>query len=129
MARVNEKEKEEEIQKHMKLLDISREEAEELWRFDHDLEDNEEATALEKKVKESGIMRTVHEATAVGKKTQKERVRKENPEKAEIIAEIAEKLQEFGENVTITNKERQISFKIGENDYEITLVMKRKAKK
>jgi hypothetical protein len=33
------------------------------------------------------------------------------------------------ENVTITNAERQISFKIGENDYELTLVQKRKPKK
>ena len=32
------------------------------------------------------------------------------------------------ENVEITNKERQIAFKIGENAYELTLVQKRKPK-
>jgi hypothetical protein len=32
------------------------------------------------------------------------------------------------ENVEITNKERQIAFKIGENCYELTLVQKRKPK-
>jgi hypothetical protein len=33
------------------------------------------------------------------------------------------------EMVNITNAERQIAFKIGENDFELTLVQKRKSKK
>ena len=60
------------------------------------------------------------------------RSRKENPTKAGIIAEIAKFLEENSENacenVEITNKERQIAFKIGENAYEVTLVQKRKPK-
>ena len=60
------------------------------------------------------------------------RSRKENPAKAAIIAEIAKFLEENSENacenVEITNKERQIAFKIGENCYEFTLVQKRKPK-
>ena len=60
------------------------------------------------------------------------RSRKENPTKAGIIAEIAKFLEENSENacenVEITNKERQIAFKIGENAYELTLVQKRKPK-
>ena len=60
------------------------------------------------------------------------RSRKENPTKAAIIAEIAKFLEENSENacenVEITNKERQIAFKIGENCYEFTLVQKRKPK-
>lgn len=54
--------------------------------------------------------------------------RKENPTKPSIIAEIAKFLQENSENacenVQITNAERQISFTIGENTYEFTLVQK-----
>ena len=62
-----------------------------------------------------------------GQKT--ERKRKENPTKATIIAEISEFLTEKGyEMVEITNKERQIAFKVGENAYELTLVQKRKSK-
>lgn len=61
------------------------------------------------------------------------RERKENPTKGSIIAEIAQFLKENSENacenVEITNKERQIAFKVGENDYEITLIQKRKPKK
>ena len=60
------------------------------------------------------------------------RSRKENPTKAGIIAEIAKFLAEISENacenVEITNKQRQIAFKIGENCYEFTLVQKRKPK-
>ena len=60
------------------------------------------------------------------------RSRKENPTKAGIIAELAKFLEENSENacemVEITNKERQITFKIGENAYELTLVQKRKPK-
>lgn len=60
------------------------------------------------------------------------RERKSNPTKASIIAEIAKFLEENSENacenVEITNKERQIAFKIGENSYEFTLVQKRKPK-
>ena len=60
------------------------------------------------------------------------RPKKENATKAGIIAEIAQFLMEnagfSAENVEITNKERQIAFKIGENAYELTLVQKRKPK-
>ena len=60
------------------------------------------------------------------------RNRKENPTKSAIIAEIAtfltEKSENACENVEITNKERQIAFRCGENLYELTLVQKRKPK-
>ena len=60
------------------------------------------------------------------------RSRKENPTKASIISELAKFLEHDSENacveVNITNKERQIAFRIGENSYELTLVQKRKPK-
>ena len=60
------------------------------------------------------------------------RSRKENPTKAGIIAEIAKFLAENSENacenVEITNKERQITFSISGNRYELTLVQKRNPK-
>ena len=58
-----------------------------------------------------------------------ERKRKENPTKGAIIAEIAQFLAENGyESVEILNKERQIIFKTAGNNYELTLVQKRKPK-
>lgn len=63
-------------------------------------------------------------------KFEKKTNRKENTTKSAIIAELANFLAENGyELVEITNKERQIAFKVGENDYELTLVQKRKPKK
>lgn len=53
--------------------------------------------------------------------------RKENPTKSGIIQEIFQFLQHY-ENVVITNAERQISFSCGGNDFEFTLVQKRKPK-
>ena len=71
-------------------------------------------------------------APTVYKFDTKDKKRKENPTKAAIIAEIAKFLSENSENacenVEITNKERQIAFKIGENDFELTLVQKRAKK-
>ena len=64
--------------------------------------------------------------------TPTKRERKENPTKALIIAEIFKFLTEnaeiSAENLEILNKERQIFFKCGENDYELTLTQKRKPK-
>jgi hypothetical protein len=60
------------------------------------------------------------------------RERKENAVKGQIIAEIhqflCEKCSFSPENVEILNKERQISFTVGDEKFELTLVQKRKAK-
>lgn len=54
-----------------------------------------------------------------------QRERKPNETKGEIIAYLAECFKDY-ENLTITNKERQIAFSANGNDYELTLVQKRK---
>lgn len=62
-----------------------------------------------------------------------QRQRKPNATKGGIIAELAEFLEKSSqfsvENIAITNKERQISFQIGGEIFELTLVQKRKPKK
>ena len=64
--------------------------------------------------------------------TPTKRKRKENPTKALIIAELfkffGENAEISAENLEILNKERQIFFKCGENDYELTLTQKSKPK-
>ena len=119
-----------EIEKSMKVLKISKEEAIEMWLDDEGYTENEEQEMLTQKVKDNKIMATIHSAKS--EKTEKKTVkreRKEDPEKEMIIQKIAEILPEFAENVTITNIGKLISFKIGENDYEIDLKRKRKPKK
>ena len=57
-----------------------------------------------------------------------QRERKKNSTKAEIIAEIAQFLTEKVENLEIINEEKLISFKMGENTFELDLRQKRKPK-
>ena len=116
-------------EKLMRVLDITEAEAEDIIASDKAIDKGErvyfdldpEAEKQAKKYANTGTRQTN------GQKT--ERKRKENPTKATIIAEISEFLTEKGyEMVEITNKERQIAFKVGENAYELTLVQKRKPK-
>ena len=55
----------------------------------------------------------------------KKRERKANPTKGAIIQYLFECLKDY-DNVVITNKERQISFSCEDNNFELTLVQKRK---
>lgn len=122
----------------MRVLDVSAEEADEILKADKAIDRGErvpfdlspEKEKLAKKFANVDTKKrkkpTVYNLDAKGK------ARKENPTKASIIAELAKFLTENSENacemVEITNKERQIAFKIGENAYELTLVQKRKPK-
>ena len=122
------------VKHHMKVLDIPEAEAIQLVMDDKAVDKGEklfELSAEQKKVakKYAGTgtkKRTVYKFDTAKKK-------KENPIKQKIITEIERFLNEnseiYAENVQITNAERQIFFQIGENDYELTLVQKRKAKK
>jgi hypothetical protein len=113
----------------MRGLRCSRAEAEQILADDKAIDRGERmdfdlAPEDEKRAKKYANVGT---KTTSGAKT--ERKRKENPTKAGVIAEIAKFLGENGyEMVEITNKERQIAFKVGENVYELTLVQKRKPK-
>lgn len=120
---------ESQVEKLMRLLKCSKEEAEQIVADDKAIDRGErmafdldpQAEKQAKKYANTGTRQTN------GVKT--ERKRKENPTKATIISEIAQFLTENGyEMVEITNKERQIALKVGENAYEITLVQKRKPK-
>lgn len=117
------------IERIMRNLNCSREEAEQILADDKAIDRGErmefdltpEAEKQAKKFANTGTRQTN------GQKT--ERKHKENPTKAAVIAEIARFLTENGyDSVEIPNKERQIAFKIGENSYELTLVQKRKPK-
>ena len=57
----------------------------------------------------------------------KDKKRKENPTKSGIIQYLFECLTDY-DNVVISNKERQITFSTGGENYELTLVQKRKSK-
>lgn len=112
-------------------MKISAEEAVKIWLEDEGILHNEEQENLCKKTKDSGIMRTIHGAsakTAETTPTHRERVKKENPTKGKIIAEVAKLLTEFADSVNVTNPEKLIEFTMNGNDYKLDLTQKRKKK-
>lgn len=119
------------IERSIKALEMTKEEAIQMWLEDAGYLENEEQEALEQKAKDSHITATIHQATSLNprKKTQKERCRKENPTKEMVIREIAALLPNFAENVEVLNVGKLISFQIDEEKYEIDLKQKRKPKK
>lgn len=89
-------------------------------RVEFDLDPEREKMA--KKMANAGTKKpTVYKFDAKDKK------RKENPTKAGIIQYLFECLTDY-DNVVISNKERQIAFSTGGENYELTLVQKRKPK-
>lgn len=119
-----------EIESAMSNLDLTREDAIQMWLEDEGYLENEEQENLCQKAKENRVTATVHQAKAdKPKKTQKERVKKENPTKERVIAETAKMLEGLAVNVEITNKTKLISFELDGNKYEFNLIEKRKPKK
>lgn len=120
-----------EIEKAMKSLELTKEEAIEMWLEDEGYMDNEEQIALTQKVKESGIMTTIHGASAEKKekKDKKPKTVKISEEKQELFKAILENLQENFENVEVLNPNKLISIKINEKTFKLDLIEQRKPKK
>ena len=118
------------VERIMRNLRCSREEAEQIIADDKAIDRGERMAFDLSKEDEKQAMKYANTGTRKTSETKTERKRKENPTKAGVITEIAKFLAENGyEMVNVTNAERQIAFKISENDYELTLVQKRKPKK
>ena len=120
------------IERIMRSLKCSRAEAEEILAEDKKI-DRGEAVDFDLSAEEhKRAMKNANTGTREPKGEKTAKKQRENPEKEQIIQVLATFLQEsasFGPNsVEITNKTRQISFKIGENAYDLTLIAKRKAK-
>ena len=131
-----ERKKAERVKEIMRLLDCSEEDALDVVETDEIIDKGGRTPYDLTKEQEKIAMKisAVNERTAKNQTENKRgKVRAENPTKSGIISNLAEFLIEMSnfacENVEITNKERQIAFKCGENLYELTLVQKRKPKK
>ena len=118
-----------EIEKNMKILEISKDEAILLYLEDEGYIENAEQEALCKKAKENVKVSTLVKARDdVKPKTQKERVKKDDPTKEMIIAEIAGFLPTIAENIQVVDNRKIITFCIGEDTYKIDLTRTRKPK-
>ena len=115
--------KEQAIEQYMKSLDISREEAEQLWEDDQADFIGEEGEQMTAKAKQ---IRRYEQADKPRKTAQKEK--KIDAEKQMLIQLIHSALMQGGYDVEITNEERTIDFLIGDNSYTVTLTKHRRKK-
>lgn len=117
------------IERMVEKLEIDEEEAILTWLEDEEYLTNDEQEELTNQAKENKSVKIIDAKTErPEKKTQKERTRKENPTKEMVIAKIAEILPEFAQNIVVENKGKLITFTIGEDEFKIDLVQKRKPK-
>jgi hypothetical protein len=115
-----------EIEKSIRLLDISKEEAIKMYLEDEGYLINEEVEILTKKAKENKIN---HEAKATTPRKKTVRERKPDEEKEKLIEILANCLKNEGFETKITNKSKLIEFSVGENHYKLDLIKKRPPKK
>ena len=112
----------------MKKLGCTEDEALDLIAYDKAVDKGQKTqydlTDEQKKVEKAMKNSDVHAKTE-----QKVTKTKENPKKEGIITGLAEFLADFGaDTVEITNKTREITFKIGEDAYKLALTATRKPK-
>ena len=113
---------EEKIQKLMKSLNISREEAIELMEEDKRIDRGEKLYELDPEL-EKGAKKA---RQADRKKTEVKRERKPRPEKEEICSAMMDGLRELGVNeFEITNAEREFIFHRNGVKYKVTLACPR----
>lgn len=129
-------EREKRIAKQMDILKISREEAEEIVAEDERIDGLTMKELKEEMGAEHWDAIKKMSATGERKITKKKpttykfdtKNKKKDDEKEDFIAKLAEYLPNLAENVQIVNANREISFKIGENEYSLTLTKHRKPK-
>lgn len=119
----------EEIERTMKGLGCSEDDACWIWCEDNGKIDNDEQNELDKKAKENRITATIHQARAETTKERKKPERKPDETKESIIAGLAEYLAEIVENVQVVNIGKIIEFDLKGEHYKLDLIRQRKPKK
>ena len=125
----------EEIKKNMQILEISQDEAIQMYLEDEGYIINETVEKLTKKAKENGTAKVKAKSDKVRKPVKRER--KPDEEKELIIDILANTLLEKSEekvinidinSIKVVNKGKIIEFSIGENNYKLDLIKKRPKK-
>lgn len=119
----------EELDNLVDKLELSIEEAVQVWLEDEGYEVNEEVEALTQKAKDNKITATIHGARADAPKAKREVVRKENPTKEAIIQILAKALEAEGIAAQITNVGKIIEFETDGKRFKLDLIQRRDGKK
>ena len=119
-----------EIKKSMKALDLSKEDAIQMWLEDNDYEVNEEQAELDAKAKKVKIDHGASAVDKTEKKEKKPRPKVASDEKKELFDEIFSNLADvYGQNAQIEKENKLIIVKIGEKVFKVDLIEQRKPKK
>lgn len=116
-----------EIAKLCKSLEISSQEAVDLWLCDNGYEVNSEQLQLDEKAKRERVI--PYATSDKSEKTRKPHVTKISDEKQALFAGILANLQEkYAENVKILKENKLIEVKIGEKTFKVDLIEQRPPK-
>lgn len=116
-----------ELEKIAKGLDVSPEEALEIWLEDNEYEINEEQEALHQVAKQVKID---HGARAdAPQKDKRERTVKISDEKQAFFSSLRDFLTENYENVTVLKENKLFEVKIGDKIFKLDLIQQREKKK
>lgn len=116
----------EEIKKNMQILEISQDEAIQMYLEDEGYLKNEIVEELTRKAKENGTAKVKAKSDKVRKPAKRER--KPDEEKEKIIEILQSALKNAGITAEITNKSKIIEFSIENNHYKLDLIKKRPKK-
>lgn len=115
-----------EIEKNMRILEISKEEAIQMYLEDEGYITNETVEELTKKAKTNGTTKVKAKSTKTRKSVKRER--KPDEEKENIIKILENALKQAGIDANVTNKAKIIEFSIENNQYKLDLIKKRPPK-
>lgn len=128
-----------EVEKIMKSLNVTKEEALEIIAYDKEVDKmsvreaesdlSQEQKAILKKMRSTGTKEKKAPTIYKLDNEKGKRSKKKNETKADLIKALAEFLKQYEcLDVTITNAERQITFGKDGNNYDLTLIQKRQKK-
>lgn len=125
--------KEQEIQKHMQVLGLTREQAEQLWEDDNSDFVSEEMAEMERKAKANRRYEQSDKPRAKAKK--KVKIDEEKVRLMELFNycllepdRIDDELPFKIEFVSVVNDQKEITFSVGENEYSLVLTKHRPKK-
>ena len=117
--------KEQEIKKLMDTLKIDRVEAEELWKFDNDMTEDETVNELTAKAKKN--IKRYEKSDKPRKKSTRER--KVDEEKKRLLLDTKVLIEGLGGQVTAVKNEAEFSFLFNDSSYTFKLIKHRPPKK
>ena len=118
-----------EIEKSMSILDLTKDEAIQLWLEDNGHCVNEEQEKLNETAKSVKVSSIVQAQSAKPRKSYT-KTKKEDATKINLISQLKEFLSTLEDvsDVEITNESKLVTFRLGDENFKLDLIRTRKAK-